>query len=235
MLEKIIEYFKNNYKIILKSIFTFILFWYSSYLRYIPVIIFHLNKQSLTTTIQVYLSIFSSTILASLFLILYWKDLKKEFTVFCKKFVDNMDVGVRYWLFGLIVMMISNLLLSVVFKAGGAENEKAIQEMISKLPWAMFISAGILAPFNEEIAFRKTLKDIFTNKWIFAFFSFLLFGGAHVIGTASNILDYLYIIPYGALGASFALAYYETDTIFTSLSLHMFHNIVLSLLSILIL
>lgn len=235
MLEKFMKYLTANYKIILRSICVFILFWYSSYLRLIPVIFFNLNKKSLTTTVQVYLSIFSSTVLAIIFLLIYWKDLKKEFTTFYKKFVDNMDVGVRYWLFGLMIMMVSNLLLSIVLKAGGAENEKVVQEMLSKVPWAMFISAGILAPINEEIAFRKTLKDVFTNKWVFAILSFLLFGGAHVIGTATNFLDYLYIIPYGALGASFALAYYETDTIFTSLSLHMFHNIVLTLLSIFVL
>ena len=99
----------------------------------------------------------------------------------------------------------------------------------------MVIIAGFIAPFNEEIVFRKTLKDVFKNKWVFAFLSFLLFGGAHVIGEATTLIDYLYIIPYGALGGAFALAYHDTDTIFTSLTLHMVHNLVLSLLSIFVL
>ena len=98
----------------------------------------------------------------------------------------------------------------------------------------MILTAGVLAPFNEEIVFRKTLYDIFDNKWLFAFFSFLLFGGAHVMG-GTSLVDYLYIIPYGALGGAFALAYYETKTVFTSMSFHMIHNIILVLMSIFVL
>ena len=104
--------------------------------------------------------------------------------------------------------------------------------MIHSFPILMAIDAGIIGPFNEEMVFRKTIKDIFKNKWVFVGLSFLLFGGAHVINSANSILDYLYIIPYGALGASFALAYYDTDTVFTSTFMHMFHNTCLVLISI---
>jgi membrane protease YdiL (CAAX protease family) len=99
----------------------------------------------------------------------------------------------------------------------------------------MVINAGFVAPFNEEIVFRKTLHDIVGKyKWIFIGLSFLLFGGAHVISSATTILDYLYIIPYGALGAAFAFAYSKTNTIYTSMTIHMIHNTVLILLSIMI-
>ena len=53
--------------------------------------------------------------------------------------------------------------------------------------------------------------------------------------SAKTLVDVLYIIPYGALGGAFALAYYDTDTIFTSMTMHMIHNIVLSLVSIIML
>ena len=74
--------------------------------------------------------------------------------------------------------------------------------------------------------------SIFKNKWIFVILSFLLFGGAHVMGNVTSYVDLLFIIPYGALGYVFALAYYKTNTIFTSISLHMFHNTVLVIFSI---
>ena len=51
----------------------------------------------------------------------------------------------------------------------------------------------------------------------------------------TSLVDYLYIIPYGALGGAFALAYYETKTVFTSMSFHMIHNIILVLMSIFVL
>ena len=132
-------------------------------------------------------------------------------------------------------MMVSNLIITYVFKAGGAGNENAVQEMIKSLPWLMVIDAGILAPFNEEIVFRKTLKDVFSNKWIFILGSFLLFGGAHVLGNVNTWVDCLYIIPYGALGGAFAFAYSKTDTVFTSMSMHMIHNLILVVFSIIVL
>ena len=131
-------------------------------------------------------------------------------------------------------MMVSNLIITYVFHANGANNENAVQQLIEYFPAMMILTAGVLAPFNEEIVFRKTLYDIFDNKWLFAFFSFLLFGGAHVMG-GTSLVDYLYIIPYGALGGAFALAYYETKTVFTSMSFHMIHNIILVLMSIFVL
>jgi membrane protease YdiL (CAAX protease family) len=97
----------------------------------------------------------------------------------------------------------------------------------------MMVEAGFLAPFTEEIVFRKTLKDaIGKYKWLFMVLSFLLFGGAHVIGNATSWVDYLYIIPYGSLGAAFALSYYKTDTIFTPMSMHIVHNLILTIISI---
>jgi len=163
---------------------------------------------------------------------LYHKDLKKDFIKFKNNFLKNIDIGVKYWISGLLVMVISNLILTFLLKAGGANNEEQVQSMIKVFPLLMVIDAGIIAPFNEEIVFRKTLKDVIKNKWFFVILSFLFFGGAHVFNSATSFTDYLYIIPYGALGAAFALAYYKTDTIFTSMFLHIVHNTILCLISI---
>ena len=40
------------------------------------------------------------------------------------------------------------------------------------------------------------------------------------INSSNNIVDILYIVPYGAFGATFAYAYYKTDTIYTSMLFH---------------
>ena len=219
---------------IVRSLIAFLVFWFGGYyFKFIPVLIFKLDITKLTMKDQVLLSLFSSVLLTVIFLIIYRKDLKVELKRFKNNFIENMDQGIRYWLFGIAIMMIVNLILTFVLKTGGANNENAIQDMLKVSPFLMLINAGFIAPFNEEIAFRKTLKDVFNNKWLFVFLSFLLFGGAHVIGSATSLTDYLYIIPYGALGGAFALAYYKTDTIFTSMSFHMIHNIALTLLAIL--
>lgn len=226
---------KDLIKNVIRGLLVFTLFWYSSYFQLIPLILLKLDIRNLSNSMQVVLSAFSSLMVFLILFFVYRKELKKDFKKFKENMLGNIDIGIKCWVSGLLIMMISNIILTVVFKSGGANNENAVQEMIKSLPWLMVINAGIIAPFNEEIIFRKTLKDIFKNKWIFVTLSFLLFGGAHVISSAKTLVDFLYIIPYGSLGAAFALAYYKTDTIFTSLGLHIAHNTILSLVSILIL
>ena len=223
---------KEREKAIIKTILVFIFFWYSKYLQYIPIYLFKLDVKHLSNTMHVILSTFSSVLVFIVLFFIYRKDLKKDFKSFRKNHYEYMDTGLKWWGIGLVVMFISNFIITFLLKGGGANNEQAVQTMIKSLPWLMLIDAGFIAPFNEEIVFRKSVKDIFKNKWLFVAVSFLLFGGAHVISSASSVLDYLYLIPYGALGGAFAIAYYETDNIFTTISTHMIHNTILIVLSI---
>lgn len=219
---------------ILKGLFVYLIFKFSVLLQYIPIILFKLDINNLSNKMQVVLSTFSSFILLLLLLLIYNKSLKDEFLIFKKNLLKNIDTGFKAWFIGLLIMMISNYILLTVFKTNGANNENIVQSLIKALPWLMLIDTGFIAPVNEEIVFRKTLKDIFKNKWLFIGASFLIFGAVHVIGAATCLTDYLYIIPYGALGGAFAYAYYKTSTIYTSIFMHMFHNTILTLISILL-
>lgn len=163
---------------------------------------------------------------------IYRKELKAEWKIFRSKLEINLDTMVKYWTIGLVLMMASNMLINLIFNTGQAENEQAVQSMISALPWAMLIDAGLLAPFTEEIVFRKSFRNIFGKGKLFVLVSGLVFGGLHVIN-ATNPVGYLYIIPYSCLGIAFALMYNKTDSIYASIFMHMFHNTVLTLLSIL--
>lgn len=223
---------KEKEKAIIKTVMIFVIFWYSKVFQYIPIYLFKLDIKHLSNTMIVILSTFSSIILFLILFFIYRKDLKNDFKKFRKNRYEYMDTGLKYWGLGLLIMFVSNFILTFLLKGGGANNEQAVQSMIKTLPWLMLIDAGFIAPFNEELIFRKSLRDVFKNKWLFVFISFLLFGGAHVISSAKTIIDYLYLIPYGVLGGAFALAYYDTDNIFTSISLHMIHNTILIILSI---
>ena len=124
-------------------------------------------------------------------------------------------------------MMIYNFIISFY----QATNEQAVQKMISAMPYLLIVSAGILAPINEEILFRKVFKDNIKNKIIYILVSGIFFGYMHVT-SATTIPQFLYIIPYSSLGIAFAVMYSKTDSVFTSMTMHMFHNTILTILSI---
>lgn len=225
---------ENKFWEIIKTVCIFILFFASSYIQLFFFHLFHLSKDSLTPKMKIILSTLSSLVLVVIFFLIYRKELIKEFKIYKNKLLENFDISVKWWMIGIFIMISSTIIINLVFHGTGANNEKAVQDMISIAPWLMIINAGILAPFNEEIVFRKALRNIISNKWLFAFLSFLLFGGAHVAFSSTTFVDYLYIIPYGALGFTFALAYSETKTIFSTMTIHMLHNTILLLFSILI-
>lgn len=212
----------------------FILFYFSSYIQLIPILLFNMDIASITGAQNVMLSAFSNIVLLLILLLIFRKDIKKEWKIFKDNFLENIDIGIKYWLIGLGIMMISNIFINVFLQLGQAANEQAVQSMITSLPWLMLINAGFIAPCTEEIVFRKGFKKAFPNKYAFIILSALVFGSLHVITSMTSPIELLYIIPYGALGAAFAYMYQKTNTIFTSISMHMFHNTALILLSILV-
>lgn len=221
-------------KIILRSLFIFIFFELSKYLQWIPVKIFNMDLSKIAISTMALLTLFSSSIVLIIIFLIYKKDIIKDFKKFKSNFLKCVDTATKYWFLGLGIMISSNIILNLFLKAGGANNEQAVQSLISGAPWLMLILTGVIAPFNEEFVFRKALKDPIKSKWLFVITSALLFGGAHVISSATTFLDYMYIIPYGALGGAFALAYYDTDTIFSSIFMHMVHNTILTIISVLL-
>ena len=224
---------KNNIlKNIGKVIGIYLIFEYSWLLQLIPVAIFGLDVNKLSDKAGVALTTFSSFCIAIIFFFIFRKQIIEEAKKFKENFWKCCDVGIFYYIIGLSLMVVSNVLISVVFSAGGAANEDGVQNMISSFPSLMILSAGILAPWNEELIFRKTVKDLFKNKWLYVIVSGLLFGLAHVVGQTTVWTDWLYVIPYGVLGCSFAASYFDTKTIFTPILFHMIHNLVLIITSI---
>jgi len=210
-----------------------LLFYLSPYLQYIPIKLLNWDLSKISASQNIMLMTFSNLCLLVVYFIIYFHSLRKDFNTFKSDVMSNLNTALKYWILGLVLMFVTNFII-IIFNGSMAGNEESVRKMVDVLPLLMLVNAGFIAPFNEEIIFRKSLGDIFKNKWLFVFFSFLLFGGAHVIGNINTWLDLLYIIPYGALGGAFALAYRETDSIFTSVIMHMFHNTLMVTLLILL-
>ena len=217
---------------ILKGIIVMLLFFNSNYIKLFFATILNIKIKNISNLNYLILTILSDVVLSFIFYFIYRKELKKDFNTFKNNFNKCFDSGLKYWLIGLSIMVIANILIAMFTPLSNSTNEKSVQSLIPTSPALMFIAAGIFAPIIEEITFRKTFQTIFKNKWTFALISFLVFGYIHVMNS-NNPLELLYIVPYGSLGLVFALTDYETNTVFTSIMMHMIHNSMLIILSLL--
>ena len=127
-------------------------------------------------------------------------------------------------------MSIINSIIMFITPSDVANNEELVRGLIDKFPLYGFFSAALVAPFVEEIVFRKTFKDIIKNKYLLLIICGLTFGTIHVIESYTKITDLLYIFSYGVFGSVFAYIYYKTNTVFTSMFFHFIHNTMLVLI-----
>lgn len=149
---------------------------------------------------------------------IYRKRLIEDFKSFKKEYTYS---ALKNWIIGFAVMFITNLIISMFIKDIAA-NESANRNLLASYPISNIITMIFIGPLIEEITFRASFKKAFSKWYTFSIFTGLLFGLAHI--AEFTLLEFLYLIPYGALGFFFAKAFYETNNIYTSFLAHMFHN-----------
>jgi len=152
-----------------------------------------------------------------------------------KDFIQNrhkyMKDGFKYWGYGLLVMYIANIILVTLVFSDIAANEEVNRSIINEYPFLGMLSVTFLAPFVEEMIFRYGLKEVCPNTKYYPLISALVFGVPHALTGMStsmtvfeNLIQLLYVIPYGALGYAFGYIYKKTDNIYVSMSMHAIHN-----------
>lgn len=177
-----------------------------------------------------YLAIYVFTLLVVLLIIR--KDITKQFKEFIKNPKPILSKGFTYWIYGMIVMIISNLIVTAII-GNIAVNEQMTRETLITAPLYAIPTIILIGPFMEEIVFRYGFRKSFNKEIPYALFCAVIFGGMHIIsaidtwtiaGILAHAKELLFLIPYGSLGYFFAKAYYETENIFSSVIPHMLHN-----------
>ena len=132
-------------------------------------------------------------------------------------------------------MILSNAIITMFTTTITSENQQTIIDTLKQAPIYTFILTVFVAPILEELVFRLSFRKIFkyTNV-LFILFSGLFFGGMHVLGTLSNPIDLLFIIPYSIPGFIFAYIYSKEKNICIPMSLHFIHNGIMMSLQILL-
>lgn len=222
----------KNFKHLIKLLLSLILFFYCYLIQIIPILIFDIDAKIASDNTVYALQLFSNIFLLTMLFILFRKELIKEFKKFKENFWDMTDVAIKYWFIGLVVMATSNILIGIFSPVKIANNEAGVQEIISNTPIIAFMLTTFLAPLNEEIIFRKSIKNAIKPKIPYILISGILFGSLHVITQITSWYDYLYLIPYSSLGIAFAAINYKTNNIYPSILTHMIHNGAITLISI---
>lgn len=211
---------------IVKSLLVIISFFFYYIIIFIPFVLLEINIENVPTVLLQVYQIATEIIYISIIIFAYKDDFKRYLDDFKKNGKKHFKLGFDYWLIGLAVMIVSNIAIGNLTPIAIPENEQMIREAIAMNPFIMLISSVVLAPVLEEILFRKTLFDIFKNKYVYIITSGLLFGFFHVVGVATSIYSWLYVIPYAALGVVFAYAYKKTNNLLTPISMHALHNFI---------
>lgn len=193
-----------------------------------PIIFLSILNIDITATTDkeylLYLTI-SNLILLMIFFIIYRKTLIEDFKKYIKNFNTNIEQSIKYWLIGFIIMIVSNLIITNILNKPLAGNEQEVRNYINISPLPMIFNTVIYAPLTEELAFRKSIKDIIKNKWIYILTSGLIFGMLHISSYITSWTDLIYLIPYSSLGISFALLYHKTNNIYSTITIHTLHNL----------
>ena len=207
------------------------LFWILIFILILKIL--NINTKDLTENQKNIITLISNISFLIFIIIIYYKKLYNDFkNYFNKKIKENLSLSIKYWMIGLIIMFLSNIIISILTGGKIANNEQEIRNLIELSPILMIFEVGIYAPITEELIFRHSIKQITNNKYIYPLLSGLIFGGLHVIPTMTNPIDLLFLIPYSSLGVAFACLYQKTNNIFSSITVHSIHNTMAFLLLI---
>lgn len=220
-------------KKILPIIMFIVLLFGMAIFPYIPMILFKIPYENFNMTMKILYTFFCDLGFMIIIFLIYKDKIINDFKKYIKKFSANFELSFKYYFIGVIIMIASNLVITLFFKDAIAGNEEAVRSLIDQVPLYMLFSVSLYAPFVEELIFRHSIKNcIFCygntklTRYIYVFVSGFIFAFLHIFGQATRALDYIYLIPYMSLGVAFSLLYSKTNNIFSSISMHMLHNMV---------
>ena len=207
----------------------------TTFLQTLPFTIFNINVANLSLWIKIVYLLLYQFFQLGVIVFLFRHDLKQNFIDLKKHHAEYFKKYFKYWFLLLALMMGSNLLIGLFTSNDMASNEEAIRETFEIAPIYTFIASVFIAPFLEELVFRKGVRKICSNNICFILFSGLLFGSMHVVLSFSNYWELLYIIPYSIPGFIFAYLLLKTDNILVPASMHFIHNGILMSLQMFVL
>ena len=197
--------------------------------------IFKVNYNNLSATSKTIYLILYRLFLTLIIIFIYRKDFVPNLNDFKNNWVKYIKNYFKYWIIALILMLLSNFVITKFTISNTSINQKVIVEQFKLYPIYIFLTTVLISPILEELVYRLSFRKMFPKTNIlFIVFSGIFFGMMHVIGTLTNLNDLLFIIPYSIPGFIFAYIYSKSDNICIPISLHIIHNLVMIIFQIII-
>ena len=155
--------------------------------------------------------------------ILYRERIKKDFKDFDKNYKKYLSLGIKVWMFSIILMVASNIIISQ-YVDSIAKNQEMNQVILSKMPLYSVLGMVVFGPYIEELTFRLGFKEHIKNKYLYYGLTILIFAGIHALNGITSYIELLYFIPYSIMAFTLAYILDKTNNIFTSALIHTFHN-----------
>ena len=159
-------------------------------------------------------------------IIFFIEDIKQSIIAF----KNNIGKYITYILTNYAIMiMISGILFTIFTIIIG--NISTNEQLINQESTIYLLLFGcIYAPIAEELLFRGCLRKIIKNDLLFILVSGIGFGAWHVIGYDQLLIQYLYIIPYSAIGICLSYVYSKTNNLTTNIGIHFLNNLIATIL-----
>ncbi len=185
----------------LKTLLSLLLFFFLAPLVVIVLkYIVRLDFNNMNDGIIALLDLGISLSLTVLLVIIYRNLFKKGIEQINEKYSNNIFkfAGIVILLYFVLLFtqglasQVEQLLFSIFnIKSDVVENQKTIEGLLESAPVMMIISACLIAPIEEELLFRGSIKEAIKNKKVFITVSGLIFGLAHVTGSVTLIVEVL--------------------------------------------
>ncbi|MBQ3021400.1 MAG: CPBP family intramembrane metalloprotease [Bacilli bacterium] len=219
---------------LLKILFSLLCFFNIGSILKLVLKLFNIDLTTISTKGLVIYQLVLSLIMFSILLLIYFKDIKKDF----KKLKGNIKSSIWYIIKTFIIFMIVKYIVSFISvlimtllgfdtTSFTSVNQNLIQDYIKVAPILMVFTTSFLGPFYEEILFRLGFKKVLGKGIWFVIISGFIFGVMHVFPLEEGIplaLGIVQSISYVTMGIFLAHIYNKTDNIFLSIGVHFLNN-----------
>lgn len=187
--------------------------------------IFFIEKNiisSYTSLLFIYLG------LAIIYLIIYRKTIIEDFKNLKEDYKYILKRTIKLWLIGLLIMILSTYIINF-FNIPTNNNQESNIAFFKEAPLIQATCSIIFAPIIEELVFRRSFKNFTNNPILFGVVTGLLFGFIHIISSLTgpqDLIMFVHLIPYSAVGIAFGYAYKEHNNILGTMLIHALHNLI---------